>query len=126
MTTRRALTMLLTAALGAGALSGCGASVPENPTWVADVRPIMVARCVRCHDGAVGESDPLVHSTSPPLGDFSHQSFSDFSDGDKSLISMAGSYVESTNPTKQMPPPPAAVLADWEIQTIKNWLKHMQ
>jgi len=124
MTTSRTL-MLLAAGLGAAALSGCGANVPENPTWVADVRPIFVARCVRCHDGK-GESDPLSRMGTPAAGNFSYVSFSDFSTTDKGLIMLSGMRIESSSPSSVMPPPPAAVLADWQIETIKNWIKNPQ
>ncbi len=29
--------------------AGCAASAPDDPTWVDDVQPILVANCVRCH-----------------------------------------------------------------------------
>lgn len=38
----------------AGAV-GCSPAVPDNPTWTEDVRPILMANCVRCH-------------TNPPIG----------------------------------------------------------
>jgi hypothetical protein len=31
------------------ALGACGGSAPAEPTWVADVEPILSANCVRCH-----------------------------------------------------------------------------
>jgi hypothetical protein len=30
-------------------LAACAPGVPEEPTWLADVRPILAANCVRCH-----------------------------------------------------------------------------
>jgi cytochrome c553 len=30
-------------------VAACAPSTPESPTWLADVRPILVANCVRCH-----------------------------------------------------------------------------
>lgn len=39
----------LAAALAAAGLSACAPEVPENPTWLQDVRPIVLANCVRCH-----------------------------------------------------------------------------
>jgi hypothetical protein len=32
-----------------GLLGACGGSAPAEPTWVADVEPILSANCVRCH-----------------------------------------------------------------------------
>jgi hypothetical protein len=31
------------------ALGGCGADVPDEPTWAEDVRPILLANCASCH-----------------------------------------------------------------------------
>jgi len=126
MTTTRTL-MLLAAGLAGVVLSGCGADVPENPTWVADVRPIFVARCVRCHDATLGETDPLSRmGTTHAIGNFSYASFSDFSDGDKGAILTSDTRIQNPSPVMVMPPPPAALLADWQIQTIKNWIKNPQ
>lgn len=122
MRTMRTL-MLLIAGLGAAALAGCGAAVPEHPTWQDDVRPIMVARCVRCHDATLGESDPLSQMGKPAIGNFSYASFSDFTDNDKGYLSLAPTYIQSSAPLVEMPPPPAAKLADWQIETIKNFVK---
>jgi hypothetical protein len=30
-------------------LAACAPATPDDPTWVADVRPILAAQCVRCH-----------------------------------------------------------------------------
>jgi len=30
-------------------LVGCGPSAPDRPTWEADVRPVVMANCARCH-----------------------------------------------------------------------------
>jgi hypothetical protein len=30
-------------------LLGCAPAAPEEPTWLADVRPILAANCIRCH-----------------------------------------------------------------------------
>jgi hypothetical protein len=44
----RHLAILL--AIAAAALAGaCAPAVPDEPTWTEDVRPILVANCVRCH-----------------------------------------------------------------------------
>jgi mono/diheme cytochrome c family protein len=42
--------MVILIALAAAALVGaCAPAVPDEPTWTEDVRPILVANCVRCH-----------------------------------------------------------------------------
>jgi hypothetical protein len=121
MTTMRTL-MLLAAGLVATAL-GCGADVPEHPTWQNDVYPIMVARCIRCHnaqgDNGGGTRDPLYMPGTPVQGNFDHESFDDFQALDKSFFSQAGNEVADGS----MPPLPAAKLADWQIQTIRNFVK---
>src|SRR3569623_189461 len=119
MTTMRTL-MLLIAGLGAAALAGCGANVPEHPTWQDDVRPIMVARCVRCHDAALGETDPWGRHA---VGNFSSASFSDISDTDKTLFATAPALMQTDVPLSVMPPPPNAKLADWQIETLTRFVK---
>ncbi len=37
------------AIIALSAQAGCAPEVPSEPTWVDDVRPILVANCVRCH-----------------------------------------------------------------------------
>jgi hypothetical protein len=51
--TMRARSCLLFGALLAGLAAACGPEpAPENPTFANDVEPIMLARCVRCHNQA--------------------------------------------------------------------------
>jgi len=38
------------------AAAACSPSVPSEPTWVDDVRPILAANCIRCH------SPPYIYS----------------------------------------------------------------
>jgi len=119
MTNLRTL-MLLAASLGAAALAGCGADVPEKPSWQADVYPIVKARCVRCHN-AQQTGDPL--SPGVLQGNFDHASFDDFASLDQNIFfQLAPTYIESDDPKTQMPPPPAARLADWQIQTIARFV----
>lgn len=129
MTNLRTL-MLLTAALTTTALAGCGANVPEHPTWQNDVHPIVAARCVRCHN-AQETQDPLSPGT-VVQGNFDHASFDDFTTIDRFLfIAQAAALVATSavgdaaapGPTMQMPPPPAATLAQWQIDTITRFVK---
>ena len=40
-------------------LSACAADVPSDPSWHADVKPILTANCVRCHGApAIGGAPP--------------------------------------------------------------------
>ena len=116
MTTARNL-VLLAVGLVAVTLAGCGQAVPQDPSWDADVFPILMARCVRCHDGS-GAVDPLSTSPTPAPGNFNHASRSEFmQSSDAGFVPLFPMYVS----TGLMPPPPAAKLADWEIQTITRW-----
>jgi len=59
--------------LGAGAaVAGCGPDVPAHPTWDADVKPIIYARCIRCHNGNFGDPEYLSGSSGV---DFRYPSF---------------------------------------------------
>lgn len=42
------LTILVASAALAGSAIGCS-SVPANPTWTEDVKPILQANCIKCH-----------------------------------------------------------------------------
>jgi hypothetical protein len=126
MTTSRMLLLLtglvVTSALGAG----CGASVPSNPTWVEDVRPILVARCIRCHQSSV-TNDP--GKTPNAFGNFDHANFSDFAGADLIYVKMVGDAVAgkiagSPAGIGFMPPPPSEKLVDWQIETLQRWQKN--
>jgi len=106
--TTLAAAMMLAVGLGA---SACGPDVPANPDWTIDVQPILVARCLRCHDSPP-RTDPLVNravynpALTIPLSSGS-----------------AGAILSSVKgATKIMPPPPAAPLEDWQIQIIQNYV----
>lgn len=119
MTTARKL-MLLASGVAAATLAGCGQAVPQDPSWDVDVFPIMMARCVRCHNGQ-GTVDPLAAppAVGPAPGNFDHASRAEFMQSpDASLLPLFKDYV----PNGMMPPPPAAKLSDWEVQTIMRWV----
>ena len=113
--------MNLNAGLGAVVIAGCGANVPAHPTWQDDVYPIMLARCVRCHDGA-GTMDPLYMPQVAAPGNFDHTSFDDFMGADKIYFLQAKTRIVNPVPALTMPPLPAAKLADWQVQTIANFI----
>ena len=129
MTTIRTL-MLLVAAMGTAALAGCGADVPQKPSWEVDVFPVVKARCVRCHN-AQETPDPL-SPVQNVLGNFDHASYSDFAQIDKLLFGTAPLYIvndapadaAASDPKMHMPPPPAATLAQWQIDTITRFVKN--
>jgi hypothetical protein len=45
----RSIVSLIALAALAVLASACAPEVPEQPTWTEDVRPIILANCVRCH-----------------------------------------------------------------------------
>jgi hypothetical protein len=118
---------ILFAAMALG-LGGCGPVVPDRPTWQHDIRPLMVARCIRCHNDP-GGVDPLTANAVPAWG------------AKPPLVLLYNfDFVTLPNPVPQqltalqalgpksvrgsphiMPPPPAEKLEDWEIQLLDNW-----
>ncbi|MBC8131764.1 MAG: hypothetical protein H7X95_02190, partial [Deltaproteobacteria bacterium] len=64
--------LVVTAAAGIGA---CGGPVaPADPTWTRDIYPLMVARCIRCHDGPP-RIDPKFNK--PTAWNFNYETLSD-------------------------------------------------
>ena len=122
---------------GAAALgAGCGPVAPDHPTWKNDVRPIIVSRCVRCHNAQdsttpTGEIDHLVTgplAALPPAFNFDYATIADVMAGASfSILQMTPKYVRSTAPVTPlplfMPPPPAEALSDWQIEIFDKWAK---
>lgn len=51
----------LIAMLAAALAVGCAPEVPDAPTWTEDVRPIVVANCIRCHSPPpINDAPPVV------------------------------------------------------------------
>jgi hypothetical protein len=90
--------------------SACGPAIPAKPTW-NDVEPVFEAHCNRCH----GEGRPFANSTFVITSD-QGQAEAKASDINKS-VHQTYSY------PKPMPPLPAQMLADWQIELIENWTK---
>lgn len=122
---------------------------PTAPTFTKDVQPILAAHCTRCHGGngtltnetdgsrggtidcyldqmadRGGDCTALVDGGPPP--------FSECRPGAKycATVPLTGTtttlfdfYVfgEADDPVNRMPPPPAAPLNDWELNTLKRW-----
>jgi hypothetical protein len=107
--------MLMTLGL-ALATAACGPDVPANPDWATDVRPILQARCVRCHSSPA-RIDPLSQDKLPGAAAF------DFS-SDMPLATFAMMVARVRGgPPITMPPPPNAPLEDWQIQILANYAK---
>ena len=117
-------------ALGFGA---CGPVVPDQPTWQHDIRPLMVARCIRCHDGA-GHVDPATSPTVraflPVLAiyNFNYEVLPATLPAGLAILhsKIASTIVRGpSSGIPIMPPPPAEKLEDWEIQLLDNWVAEM-
>lgn len=124
---------------------GCGSDqppqVPANPTYTADVAPILNLHCIRCH----GAGDMLNimnvngYPNSPSIcylqryedegtcadpNDLNCKHGAGFcgtrpADGMESLIT---SMINMPNDsTERMPPPPADPLSDFEKEVINRW-----
>ena len=138
--------VLLAAALAFGGLAaGCSAPTPASPSYEADVRPIFLAHCVRCHGGGgtlnvthvpSGPDAALLPATeSAPNNGYLNQFFDS---GDCTLTDAGalpttchrGAQSEATNGNLHiylhsaivMPPPPAPRLDDWELKVVDAWL----
>ncbi|MES1157687.1 MAG: hypothetical protein ABUL67_01180 [Haliangium ochraceum] len=126
MTTRISLLagwLILAGVLG---VSGCGPLVPLSPTWKDDIRPLVVARCVRCHDDPP-RGDPASKQPATPSAAFTFNYPSDvvldpLPVGLSILKLQGGDSVRGKlAPLRRMPPPPAEALEDWQIEMLDNW-----
>ena len=124
-------TKLLTGMLFVGTalgFSACGPVVPLNPTWKDDVRPLVVARCVRCHDNPP-RLDPALVDNNPATPDTPLTSFNEPPDfvitippgGGLLLLWGSGPARLRLSGRTRMPPPPAAALEDWQIEMLEAW-----
>jgi hypothetical protein len=145
-TTGPGVFVLFGAALGLGALAtGCSAPTPASPTYEADVRPIFMAHCVRCHGGGgtlnvtyvpSGPDAALLPATeSAPTNGFLNQFYDsgDCTPTDAGALPVSchrGAQSEATDGNLHiylhsailMPPPPAPVLDDWELKVVDAWV----
>jgi hypothetical protein len=132
------MSLMALAALAAAGASACSPAVPATPTWVDDIHPLLKARCIRCHYDPGGGDFlvPLKPAVAASGGGPATQSF-DYPDvasipaGVLGTLALAGEVVDKGSAFLKtaagamyfMPPFPAEPLADWEIQTLKNWVK---
>lgn len=94
--------------------TACGPSAPSNPTWEADVKPILDANCVRCHRSPQQNSAPTNFRL-------------DVCDDAGTVLgarAQAGRIVAraSAEGITAMPPPPGAPLSDRQLEVIENWI----
>ncbi len=137
---------MLSGLVGAVALFGVAscsttvAPVPSQPAYDIDVRPILMAHCVRCH-GAGDALNVPTKPTGPDAAMVQSQTEVDAfkvlnfyldrysNDGMKNgAFFAAGAIASSVSPKATaptlMPPAPAARLDDWEVDVLTAWSKH--
>jgi hypothetical protein len=116
---------------------GCGARmVPATPSYEADVRPIFLARCVRCH-GAGGTLNADLGNVPPPppgpyLDHFEDRDCAPAQDGGArpdtcqlgafSTSSIIGEVILASAGSLRMPLSPAPPLDDWQTAVIERWV----
>lgn len=121
-----------TGALGAGC--NLEPSAVANPTYEADVRPIFMSRCVRCH-GSPTLGDPTASPPSPaPFATARLDVFADTNcDTDAGTGCVRGAAYEAmqgkfhtylvqyAGTPLGMPPDPAPKLTSYQSDTILKW-----
>jgi hypothetical protein len=128
-----------------GALQACEPAMPDKPSYATDVRPLLVAHCIRCHGaGGTLQGDPAAYplGVQPPgyrpgppkqcyfdevedRGDCTATDGGvsvDCKSGLRSCAALVGLYILPASP-KPMPPPPA-MLNDWERDVLVRWSKN--
>jgi hypothetical protein len=119
---------------------GCSPAVPAMPTYTNDVRPILMAHCVRCH----GANEMLNPTPDVPgarnvpticylqryedAGDCTVVATCQHGAGycgtvmQGSTESLIASRIKlPAGETGAMPPPPADRLNDWEMEVLTRW-----
>jgi hypothetical protein len=131
-------TKLLLLGLGlAGLAIGCGPPPgPDKPSFATDVKPIMMAHCVRCHGaGGTLNADPSL--TGEYKGKAPKLSFLDTYDFDKDSLCRTpsgtvcqgakvaatsfNSYLKIFPDETRMPPLPADKLSDVQVDLLLRW-----
>jgi hypothetical protein len=113
-----------------GLAAGCEPApvAPMNPTW-ADVEPILRAECNHCHGGSARTTGSL----GPAVYRFDFYDMTPEVCGQAALamdlpaLARAQASLIMTDvtpvggPRPRMPPAPAAVLLDWQRETLQRW-----
>ena len=116
--------LLLVAAAAFGFSSvACGPLTPVSPTWKDDVRPLLVSRCIRCHDGQMRKDQSIAEPKFAPAAyNFDYPDLpSPLPTGLALLVGPVGlGSLDGTN-VRRMPPPPNEALEEWQKEIIKTW-----
>jgi len=127
--------------LGLAALAGfaIGCSPPpgpDKPSFATDIKPIMLAHCVRCHGaGGTLNKDPMM--TGDFKGEAPKSAFLDTYDfgenntcktpvgtpcqGAKIAATTFSAYLKPVQEGSRMPPPPADKLSDVQVDLLLRW-----
>ena len=129
MTKTKLLTAVLLVVGSALGLSGCGPVAPTDPTYDRDIRPLLVARCIRCHatpgTRTMPANLPPTSLNRPVTNDGFNFDYPQLSDplpaGLLILRTLGPRSVRGEVPGRQMPPEPAERLEDWQIEMLATW-----
>lgn len=146
---KQAVTGLLVFGLAVAGFAACTTlpAEPASPTFTTDVQPIFAAHCTRCHGGGGmlqnevnpsrtgaiecyldqmddrGDCSP-VDGGLPPLAQcmpgVRFCATIPIPDTTKTLFDLF--FFDAVGTARRMPPPPAAELNDWELNTIRRWV----
>jgi hypothetical protein len=108
-------------------LPACGPEAPADPTWAADVYPIVQARCARCHSVPVWADPNIPQLTAlprQPTSSFVYENASDVIASAPLFILSASSFIKLEDVVRRMPPSPYTELEDWQIDTIDRWTRN--
>jgi mono/diheme cytochrome c family protein len=126
--------------LGGPLLAGCQPAAPASPSFEADVRPIYMSHCVRCH-GAGG----TLNNALAPVPDggllgplISNVWLDQYGNsgacgatvdpnapchfGALTFATDTETVIHETGTVLTMPPPPAPRLNDWELKVVDAWV----
>jgi hypothetical protein len=130
-------------ALALGAVAACAPEKPAAPTYAKDVGPILDAHCSRCHsasgpDGGLQGDPGKAHPASCKFDFYDSNDTSTCSvadGGGAPPMSCWGAHYCATKPPfsvvlpgyirgeiDPMPPPPASLLNDWELDVVLRWI----
>jgi hypothetical protein len=141
MRTNAFLSLVLLTVAG-GAIAGCGEEpIPDNVSYARDIKPLMEARCIRCHGaGDAFNRDPglspaflnVPHPDTPTKGDFTRlddhvNKAGVMVKGLMFYTRMTGhiymdAYLIPEKGSPMMPPPPAPALTTRERDMLLKWV----